>query len=150
MSECLYGLVYRSRAVASFDDAELVELLEAARAKNQRLGITGLLLFSKGAFIQLLEGDERAVMGLYEVLERDPRHAGVTLMMQGAIDARAMSGWSMGFARPSEAELEELPGFSRFLASDPGCDTDASLEEGPSNWGRRLLTLFKRIEGETS
>ena len=59
----MHQLVYVSAATHAFTKSELLELLNKARANNQRLGITGLLLFKDGDFIQLLEGDKSCRTG---------------------------------------------------------------------------------------
>ena len=38
------------------------------------MGITGLLLFIDGGFLQMLEGEERAVRELYTRIAADRRH----------------------------------------------------------------------------
>ena len=135
----LYSLVYRSRATRLFSDAELVELLRSARPQNERLEITGLLLYCDGQFIQVLEGNEDDVIDLYQKISRDPRHTGVTLLNQGPIATRSMATWSMGFRQTSPAEIEALPGFSDFL---DGWDDLPELAQ-PEDWSARLLRLFK-------
>ena len=49
-------VLYRSQAVRPFSSAHLTELLEASRAYNEAHDITGLLCYSAGHFVQLLEG----------------------------------------------------------------------------------------------
>ena len=60
----VYRMVYVSAATAPLDADALLALLTRARDKNQRLGITGLLLYRDGDFIQLLEGEREAVANL--------------------------------------------------------------------------------------
>jgi len=71
----MFHLVYVSSAVEPFSKTELVELLHVARANNERLGITGMLLYRDGNFMQVLEGEEPVVRDLYARIERDPRQA---------------------------------------------------------------------------
>ena len=49
----MLSLVYVSSALREFSKSELVELLEKSRKKNTRLGLTGMLLYKEGNFIQL-------------------------------------------------------------------------------------------------
>ena len=72
--DTVYRLIYVSSAVEYFDEAALEELLAQARANNARLGITGLLLYGEGAFLQLLEGPRQSVESLYATIREDPRH----------------------------------------------------------------------------
>ena len=58
--EEVFQLVYASRAAQPFTDAELVELLTRSRQKNDRLDVTGMLLYHDGSFIQALEGNRES------------------------------------------------------------------------------------------
>jgi len=44
---------------------DLDDILTASRRNNALMGISGLLLFIDGGFLQMLEGEERAVRELY-------------------------------------------------------------------------------------
>ncbi|WP_188557330.1 BLUF domain-containing protein [Hymenobacter glacieicola] len=57
----MHHIVYQSSAVGLPTTAELKFLLRQSRANNQRLHITGLLLYSNGSFLQVLEGQAPAV-----------------------------------------------------------------------------------------
>lgn len=63
-------IVYASSATKAFSKAELVELLTQVRAKNSRLGVTGMLLYKDGNFLQVIEGEEAIIRGLYQSLEK--------------------------------------------------------------------------------
>jgi hypothetical protein len=91
-------LLYVSSTSREFPDAELQKILETARRKNGAAGITGMLLYLDGGFLQVLEGDDAAVAAIYADIQRDERHWGArTLLDQGA--PRAFAEWSMGFER---------------------------------------------------
>lgn len=116
MSESpIYYLVYTSAATELFDKPALLELLTKARANNQQRGITGLLLYKDGDFIQLLEGPKAAVKALYTLIDSDPRHVGSTVMAEGERDQRLFADWSMGFRDLADPEVQALPGFSQFM-----------------------------------
>lgn len=127
----LYRIVYVSAAAESFSKSALLELLTQARDKNQRLGVTGMLLYKDGDFIQLLEGEEPVVKDLYGTIRTDFRHSGTIVLDEGKIDARLFSDWSMGFRDLSDPAVQATPGFSPFMntplvaesfANDPsGC-----------------------------
>ena len=53
----MIALVYVSAARKLFDEAELSALLTQCRANNARLGVTGVLLYADGNFMQALEGE---------------------------------------------------------------------------------------------
>ncbi|WP_348751533.1 BLUF domain-containing protein, partial [uncultured Aquincola sp.] len=57
----LVRLLYASRASASIDQEELHTLLRHCKSANPRQGVTGVLCFSSGIFMQVLEGGRMAV-----------------------------------------------------------------------------------------
>ncbi|MBI5268986.1 MAG: BLUF domain-containing protein [Burkholderiales bacterium] len=119
--------IYASVATAPLATGELGQLLAAARAKNRRLGITGMLLYVDGCFFQVLEGPLAAVDGLYEQIRVDPRHAGVTQIVRESVAARAFDRWTMGYAAATGEELGEIDGLNDFLLRPRGlADLDGS------------------------
>ena len=97
--EGLLSVIYTSAATRLLDDAELEGLLRGAREHNAQQGITGILLYGDGNFMQLLEGPEEAVAGLYARIRRDPRHHMVTTILEERGRGREFSEWSMAYRR---------------------------------------------------
>jgi hypothetical protein len=104
-------VVYMSAATRVFDVDELTDLLTAARLKNERLGLTGLLLYHMGSFLQVLEGDGDTVDRLYRRIEQDQRHTRMVLLVRSQIEQRNFSHWQMGFVHTDRLARESLPGF---------------------------------------
>ena len=75
----LVRLMYASRAVAAFDHEELHSILRQSRRNNPTLGVTGVLCWSQGLFLQVLEGGRSAVNRLYIRIAADPRHGQVDM-----------------------------------------------------------------------
>ncbi len=92
----LVRLMYASRAAAAVDQDELVAILRKSKANNPALGITGVLCFSEGIFLQVLEGGRGAVNRLYNRIATDARHTQVELLVYEEIGERHFAGWSMG------------------------------------------------------
>ena len=92
----LVRLMYASRAVPAVDQEALVAILRKSKANNPGTGITGVLCFSEGIFLQVLEGGRAAVNQLYNRIATDPRHSDVTLLCYEEIGERRFAGWSMG------------------------------------------------------
>ncbi|WP_414662840.1 BLUF domain-containing protein [Horticoccus sp. 23ND18S-11] len=136
----LFHLVYVSSAVAPFSEADLLALLEHSRTNNARCGVTGLLLYHEGNFMQALEGPEPAVRSLHARIVTDPRHYGCITLIQGAIAARSFAGWSMGFRQLNVAHADSAPGYSDFL------NYRNPLRAPPLEPGRawQLLASFRR------
>lgn len=136
----LTSLVYVSVASSrNFDDNELVEILKISRENNQKLGVTGMLLYRTGFFIQALEGEEAVVTPLYEKIKKDPRHRSVLQIFKGNIKKRSFEEWSMGFRYLENIDLAAIPGFNDFL--DKPFSTDF-FSHNPSH-AHTLLYSFK-------
>lgn len=115
-------LVYISAARRHCDPAELAAILEPARKNNARLGVTGILLYDAGSFIQVLEGDEPVVRELFETIKRDPRHHQVLVLGERSIDKRSFGEWTMGYVSLDPALLKQLP-------KRHGLSSNGSLED---------------------
>jgi hypothetical protein len=66
--------VYISCSARPFREDELLALLQKSRENNERLRLTGTLLYKDGNFIQMLEGPEDTVQAMTEKIGRDARH----------------------------------------------------------------------------
>jgi hypothetical protein len=100
----MYRLVYSSRETQPFSSDELKALLLKSRLRNRELGITGMLIYDGGAFLQALEGDQSAVAATFARIERDPRHCDVAVLFRDSTAAERQFGqWSMGYADASQA-----------------------------------------------
>ncbi|SEC04462.1 Sensors of blue-light using FAD [Nocardioides exalbidus] len=118
----LISVTYASSATELMSVGQLVDLIEQIRPKNERLGITGLLLYSGGAVMQTLEGDALVVDDLLELIEADPRHTGVRVVDRRYVDERAFSTWSMGFRNITAREVADLQDFVSFARESVGDD----------------------------
>ncbi len=135
----MYRLVYFSAATTPFTKAQLVELLNKARENNERLGITGMLLYKDGDFLQLLEGERSAVKALFSVIEADPRHKEAFVVLEEETDARLFDQWSMGFRDLHDPALQTMPGYSQYMNTPL---VAKRFEEHPSE-ALQLLSIFK-------
>jgi len=115
----LVRLVYASRAVAAVDHEELIAIVRKSKANNPALGITGVLCFSEGIFLQALEGGRSAVNRLYNRIASDSRHGDVELLHYEEIAERRFAGWSMGQVNTSRLNPALLLKYSEKPALDP-------------------------------
>lgn len=135
-----FSLVYVSSATLPFSREDLRALLTTCRKNNAELGVTGLLLYKDGNFMQLLEGDEETVRGLYARIENDPRHGGEIALQQSFVEERQFPDWSMGFRDLDSTEERTTPGYSEFLNAPL---TGREFSGSPSR-AQKLLLTFKR------
>ncbi len=103
-------ITYSSHATDQLAVAQrgLENLLEVSRARNLQRGITGLLLFRDGIFIQVLEGKTADVQFLYRLICQDPRHHSAVKLLEERISSRRFPSWSMGYRVLSESDLRYL------------------------------------------
>lgn len=118
-------LTYVSATTRLLSVLELVELIEQIRAKNERLGVTGLLLYSGGNVIQTIEGTSTAVDAVFEAIEADPRHDELRVVDRRHVRERAFSSWSMGFRNVTAREVGDIETFSDFVRRSVGQDLGA-------------------------
>jgi hypothetical protein len=111
--------MYASRAVPAIDQEELVAILRKSKANNPGLGVTGVLCFSEGIFLQVLEGGRSAVNRLYNRIASDSRHADVELLCYEEIGERHFAGWSMGQVNMSRMNPALLLKYSEKPTLDP-------------------------------
>ena len=115
----LVRLMYASRAVPAVDQEELLAILRKSKASNPPQGITGVLCFSEGIFLQVLEGGRSAVNQLYNRIVADPRHADVELLSYQEIGERRFAGWSMGQVNMARLNRALLLKYSETATLDP-------------------------------
>jgi len=126
------------------DDAALLRIPDVARNRNQSLNVTGLLLYHRGEFAQLLEGERDAVRRIYfDFILRDPRHTSVNLCRDFEIGQNSFPDWSMGFYRPDNKMYGKNPRLDGCLEGGI-----AALElSGTPSTGRQLLfEIYAQID----
>lgn len=91
----LVRLLYASRALDTRPEA-INAILTQSREYNPTCGITGILCYGGGIFLQAIEGGRMAVSELYAHIQKDERHKDVALLHYEEISERRFSGWTMG------------------------------------------------------
>lgn len=133
----LVHCIYSSAETVAFSRKDIFSLLEIARKTNQALNISGILLYDRGTFFQILEGHREAVRKLYEKIEKDKRHTRVTKIILEPIENRDFSQWTMGYSGVTRQILGTMAGLNDFFHSGR-CYTE--LDEGRA---KKLLDAFK-------
>ncbi len=106
----LVQLTYGSSACHSMSPGELDDILAVSRHNNSRDGITGLLVYFEGSFLQVLEGPGDVVELTYRRILTDPRHSGVLSFIREEVAERQFGEWDMGIVVPSRALVRSLAG----------------------------------------
>lgn len=100
-------IIYCSQATHDFSPDELVALLDLSRRNNERVGLSGMLLYCSQSFLQVIEGDAEALASAYARIDADPRHGNVRVLFEGEVDSPLFPDWTMGFEHVDEEDLAE-------------------------------------------
>ena len=135
----MHQIIYVSAATHLFSDQELLDLLSHSRESNQRCGVTGMLLYKEGDFMQVIEGEQDVIRRLFERISLSKRHSMVTVLADAPVQERAFADWSMGFRNLSPQDVSQTPGFTDFL-------NRRLIESRPSEakLAHRILSTFSR------
>jgi hypothetical protein len=132
-----YQLLYLSKATTPVTQQTLEQLNAREAQRNQPLGLTGILIFSKGYFIQLLEGDQTAVRTTYNNIAADARHTNLHILhASGGAKGGVFTGNSLlNLDTANESSRHRLS----LLCGD--------LNQSPN--GRKVLTRLREFQNET-
>jgi hypothetical protein len=97
-------------------EQDLLDLLKQARENNEKYNVTGLLLYAKENFMQVLEGEAAIVDEIYEAILRDDRNTRNTIIQRKNIESRNFPQWSMGFKTYNDIPPKMIRGYSNFLS----------------------------------
>jgi hypothetical protein len=130
----MLSIVYVSAAVAPFSEEQLSELLAKSQSNNAAAGLTGVLLYRDGQFMQALEGEDAVVRSVYETVAADDRHDQVRTILEEQITERRFPQWTMGFRLVTDDSIRDIPGYNNFFHE--GSWGTASRAQGLLEWFR--------------
>jgi len=140
MSSPICSLAYFSRnAIAGTVDelnCEIASILHSARRNNPARNVTGALLYSDGCFAQVLEGRREDVEHIFENIQCDLRHSGVTVMHFHDVGERSFGEWSMAFAGIVGVSMEATVTGAGMVEPDDIMSTEA---------GKNLLLALRNV-----
>ena len=114
----MLSLIYVSTSVKLLNDEELLDILKVSRENNSSRDVTGLLLYKGGNFMQVLEGPDEVVEGVFETIKADSRHKDVIVLAREQISNRQFPAWEMAFQNLDNPEVKNEPGYSQFLQDE--------------------------------
>jgi hypothetical protein len=114
----LVRLLYASRAIDPATNS-IDEILSQSRQYNPGSGITGILCYGGGIFLQAIEGGRMAVSELYGHIQKDARHKDVVLLHYEEISERRFGGWTMGQVNMSKINTSILLKYAEKPELDP-------------------------------
>ncbi|MEQ8665161.1 MAG: BLUF domain-containing protein [Rhodospirillales bacterium] len=105
MSQEIRQVVYVSDATFGLSDDNIRSILDSSRRNNAADNVTGMLIYSGGVFIQVLEGAPRVVDKLLATITDDTRHKDVQVFSDRMVGSRTFAAWAMAFIESSPADL---------------------------------------------
>jgi hypothetical protein len=137
-----FRLIYSSEAAPDLAVGELEGMLVESRLRNRVRGITGVLVYVEGAFLQVLEGAKDDVLDLMERIARDPRHHDVKVFYEQEVDERAFASWGMAYLTRS---AEDVAKWAELEGATTIGDVLASLESNPGRLPGMVVNILKAI-----
>lgn len=129
-------LIYCSEAINPLTEEDVEFILEGAQEKNRSLGITGMLIFCNGYFLQLIEGSRPAVNQLFQSISHDARHDRITISSVREVEAPSFGDWEMAYLNEEKIAaggvkiIDSVGAFSPYAMSavdHRNCLKDAAL-----------------------
>jgi hypothetical protein len=135
-----FELIYVSRANEALLTRHARQNLRIhAQIQNTRRDITGLLLYSNGVIMQVLQGDETLVRECFGRIATDNRHRDVTLLRADTVGTRTFAKWSMALI-----DIESSTGLSEDKMQ--AVLAEVQQKDHPVPEGLALIQLFVGTE----
>ena len=109
----IHNLLYISE-ISDFANQpnELLSIGRKSRYNNLKKEITGILIKIDNVFIQLLEGNERAVTELFDKISKDSRHKNLSILVSNAVHERCCQKWEMAILNLDNKKTLEQIGYT--------------------------------------
>jgi hypothetical protein len=138
----LYQFAYCSTS-AIYDPPPhiLQDIISVARERNERDGITGILLAKDNSYLQIIEGEEMILKDTVFRILRDARHKHIVVLYNVAIDQRDFSAWHLALRTPIFSPVIkkrfEANNFNDYVTDPIGIPSKLSKR------AQTLLTVFE-------
>lgn len=104
-------IIYISSSTKYLNGEEIETILSISRENNHINGITGLLLYADGDFLQVIEGPKILLIKLFESIKKDKRHTEIMTIANKEIKEKHFPNWNMGFYISNYEELRKIKGY---------------------------------------
>lgn len=131
-------IIYTSRVAGPLDEVSVDALARQIAAVNERLDVTGFLVFDGRTFLQCLEGPPDAVDEVFERVLTDRRHHSIALIEAAVARERHFADWPMGVV-----DTRVLDGSACFASSSAECVDWTSLEPADALDVLELMALLQ-------
>ncbi|WP_111881743.1 BLUF domain-containing protein [Aequorivita sp. CIP111184] len=94
----LYTICYVSKASVDITKDDVKEIFKITESSNNATDISGILLYSFGNFFQVLEGEKKDLVHLYEEkIKKDTRHSNIYEVFSREIESPIFSNYLTQF-----------------------------------------------------
>lgn len=131
-SQLIYQVIYVSTATKSISDLELNQIESTAQSNNASKQVTGILLYRKGYFMQVLEGGRDTVLTLLKVITKDQRHNSIDVVRHRYLARRHFTGWHMRLATTEEVLDTQGVVFDKLFENQN--EREGSFEQEAETW----------------
>ncbi|MEJ2328405.1 MAG: BLUF domain-containing protein [Gammaproteobacteria bacterium] len=134
----MFRLIYASLSDPALDGSEVYSLLAKSKSNNQNSGVTGVLIYGQGYFLQVLEGNRDQVNSVFQRIFIDQRHHDVRIIAAEDLDARDFDTWSMeiiGWPDELDSSMKQI------LKETTGHDELKPFELD----GTQVISLLKKL-----
>lgn len=98
LAKLVYVSTANLRGTHDAIELQVSKILSQSFLWNERVGVTGMLLYSGGFFLQLLEGEESALDETFARIEADSRHRNIRVLMRQPLEDLYLANFPMGCA----------------------------------------------------
>lgn len=109
---------------------DIQQILDVARETNEKFDVSGVLWFDGDIFIQVLEGQRKAVSEIYHRIAGDPRHHNIELVECVSVSERLFGNWTMGYlanTRANRAKIFQYSGHKELLPREMSTESMLSF-----------------------
>lgn len=104
----LSRLIYTSEAMKPLPMEGFMRIRRKARDMNQMNGVTGLLAYGEGRFLQILEGERDVVSETFTRILKSPLHHSASLIQFTACSERFFDNWTMRHLTVQHELLDDI------------------------------------------
>ena len=134
----LSQLTYISSRNSNCTSEEIEKILVSYQKNNPSLDITGVLLYSDSKFIQMVEGNSKVILELYDKIKLDNRHCNAVMISYGLIKERTFPSWHMGNRKIEGSKID----FKTEISTEDEV-TFYNMLSGKEESGAKVIGLLK-------
>lgn len=92
-----HTICYVSKAARGLTDSAIDEIFNVTLLNNNALNISGILVYGFANFFQVLEGEKKSVLGVFDNIQNDQRHEHIEVLINNKISRPVFANYSASF-----------------------------------------------------